>query len=118
MTTPNKAQKLREFEWKSSCEAPDIYANYMHLGWSLDDVRITLGLLTAENVNSKSAFYSEKTGSVTLPWRQAKNLRDMLSRVIASYEEKNGEISTPYLASPEEPKEKDLMEKQPKDRPQ
>jgi Protein of unknown function (DUF3467) len=98
-----KKQELRAFDWKSMPNAPQIYSNYLYMGWSLDDVRITFGALRAENVSTKSHF-SEEQGSVVLPWRQAKNLRDMLTRVIAAYEEVNGEIRNPFLPETDDKK--------------
>jgi hypothetical protein len=92
-------QELRTFEWRENPSAPRIYADYLYLGWTLDDIRITFGALKAEKINSDNHF-SEEQGSVAMTWRQAKNLRDMLIRAITSYEEKNGEITIPYLADP------------------
>jgi hypothetical protein len=98
-----KKQELRAFDWKSMPDAPQLYSNYYYMGWSLDDVRITFGALKAENVSTKN-FYAEEVGSVVIPWRQAKNLRDVLIRVIAAYEEANGEINVPFLPEAEEKK--------------
>lgn len=88
-------QELKAFDWKSN-GAPEIYSNYFHLGWTLDDVRITLGSLRAENVSTK-VFFAEEKGTIILPWRQVKNLRDSLAAVVADYEERNGKIGTPFL---------------------
>lgn len=95
-------QELKSFNWKS-IGSPEIYSNYFHLGWTLDDVRITLGSLKAENVNTK-LYFAEEKGTVVLPWRQAKNLRDNLSSILAAYEGRNGEIETPFLPEVEENK--------------
>jgi hypothetical protein len=89
--------ELKEFEWKSLPNAPRLYSNYVHLGWTLDDVRITFGAIGADGVNSGS-HQAEEQGSVTMTWRAARTLRDLLTRVLAAYEEKNGEIPTPLLA--------------------
>jgi uncharacterized protein DUF3467 len=90
-------QELRTFDWKRNPSAPTIYSNYLHIGWTLEDVRVTLGALRSDSVNDDSV-YSEEQGSVILGWRQAKNLRDMLQRVVAAYEAKNGVLETPLLA--------------------
>ena len=37
-------------------------------------------------------FVAEELGAVTFSWPQAKFMRDMLTRLVASYEETNGEI--------------------------
>jgi len=90
-------QELKTFVWKAVPGAPAIYTNYFHLGWTLDDLRITLGALKGVDV-STTEHYAEEQGSVIMPYRQAKNLRDALTRLLTAYEEKNGEIGTPYLA--------------------
>ncbi len=95
-------QELKSFNWKS-ISAPEIYSNYFHIGWTLDDVRITLGSLKAEKVNTKDYFAEEK-GTIVLPWRQAKNLHDSLTRILAAYEDRNGVIKTLFLAEVEENK--------------
>jgi len=92
-------QELKNFEWKSVPGAPEIYSNYLYVAWTLDDVRVTFGAIKSDNVNGES-HHAEEKGSVVLPWRQARNLRDLLSLVVDSYEAKNGEIATPYLADP------------------
>ncbi|HTB97350.1 MAG TPA: DUF3467 domain-containing protein [Terracidiphilus sp.] len=94
-----KPQELKHFEWKSVPGVPEIYSNYLYIGWTLDDVRVTFGGIKSVNVNSDSHIAEEK-GSVVLSWRQAKNLRDMLSLVVDAFESKNGEITPPYLADP------------------
>jgi hypothetical protein len=95
----NERQELKHFEWKDVPGSPEIYSNYLYIAWTLDDVRMTFGLIKADKVTTESHFAEEK-GAVILPWRQAKNLRDLLTRVVNSYEAKNGEITVPYLADP------------------
>jgi len=89
---------LRSFDWiPSKTPIPEIYANYLHSSWSLQDVRILFGHLKPEFGDS-SNFIVEEQGAVTLAWGQAKRLAEMLSRLIGKYEEANGEIVTPKLA--------------------
>jgi len=46
---------------------------------------------------------NEERAAVTLGWRNAKQLRDQLANLIASYEEENGEIQIALkLASPKD----------------
>jgi hypothetical protein len=88
---------LQNFDWKSSPNAPVIYGNYIHVGWTLDDVRITIGAIQAERVNSPDYVATEQ-GSVVLGWRNIKNLRDALDKVVVAYEDANGTIEMPALA--------------------
>lgn len=92
-------------------ESPDgvaqVYANNIHVNWSLDDVRVRY----AQVVNSPqtpnpgleqlSAF--EERAAVTLSWRVAKALRDQLTRVIDHYEAVNGQIKTDVKLPPSLP---------------
>jgi hypothetical protein len=99
--TEQPTQQLRTFPWKPVEDAPTIYANISHVGWTIDDLRITLGTLRSATVNGNDDYEVVEEGSVVLPWRQVKNLASTLSRVVSDYEERNGEIITPFLANPE-----------------
>lgn len=74
----------------------ELYANMMHIMWTLDDVTVRIGQLVPdpETASRKPPFKPvvEETGAVTFPWRGAKMLRDQLTKVIESYEKVNGEI--------------------------
>jgi hypothetical protein len=73
---------------------PEIYTNYTHMSWTLFDVRIRLGHLVSADPTSEisTQFVVEELGAVTFSWPQAKFIRDQLARLVASFEETNGEI--------------------------
>ncbi|MFY9905523.1 MAG: hypothetical protein WBD45_04050 [Terriglobales bacterium] len=73
---------------------PEIYTNYTHASWTLFDVRVRLGHLVSGEPFTETGkeFVAEELGAVTFSWPQAKFMRDMLTRLVASYEETNGEI--------------------------
>ena len=74
--------------------SPEIYTNYTHASWTLFDVRVRLGHLVSGDPSDETAkeFVAEEVGAVTFSWPQAKFMRDNLNRLVASYEETNGEI--------------------------
>ena len=73
---------------------PEIYTNYTHASWTLFDVRFRFGHLVSGDPWDETAkeFVAEEVGAVTFSWPQAKFIRDTLNRLVASYEETNGEI--------------------------
>jgi hypothetical protein len=81
-------------------ESPDgiveVYANAVHLTWSLDDVRIRLAqvVVDRETPNPGTDFrgVNEERAAVTLSWRMAKLLRDQLAAAIEQFEKTNGPI--------------------------
>jgi Protein of unknown function (DUF3467) len=77
----------------------EIYSNLVHLNWTLYDVRIRFG-----QVIPNPAVQPDKAGwavleyaAATIPWGQAKILRDMLAEAVHRYEALNGEIAVPKL---------------------
>lgn len=97
-----------QFKWRAKEAAPEIYANYLNVSWTLFDVRFVLGQLVPSEPAAKE-FVVEQRGSVTFAWPEAKILRDMLINIVARYEEANGEIKPLKLASaapPENPVDK------------
>ncbi len=73
------------------------YANLVNMNWTLTDVRIRFGeLLQVPDENSPTWAHQRgillERVSVTIPWIQAKALRDMLDGVIRNYEALNGEL--------------------------
>lgn len=86
----------RHTRWipSKSGSAPEIYTNYVHASWTLFDVRVRLGHLVSGDPSDETGkeFVAEELGAVTFSWAQAKVIRDMLTRLVASYEETNGEI--------------------------
>jgi hypothetical protein len=78
---------------KGICE---VYANTMHVTWSLDDVRVRLGQMvdSPETPNPGPGFAGaiEERAAVTFTWRGAKILHHQLAAIIESYETVNGPI--------------------------
>jgi hypothetical protein len=91
--------KKPEAPWiKSADGVVEVYANNLHLVWTLDDVRIRLAQLVDDPEKPTPSIgyngVSVERAAVTLPWRAAKQLRDSLTRVISAHESLNGEIVT------------------------
>lgn len=82
----------------------EIYANLAHITWSLDDVRVRLGILvpSAETLSPGKDFRSvvEEKAAVTISWRSAKILALEFARLIQSYEKVNGEINVKPTLTP------------------
>jgi hypothetical protein len=81
------------------------YANVVNMNWTLTDVRLRFGeLLQVPDENDPT--WEKQRGiilervSVTLPWIQAKLLRDLLDGVIRNYEALNGELKSARLPAP------------------
>jgi hypothetical protein len=82
------------------------YANMVNMNWTLTDVRIRFGELL-HVPNEENPTWENQHGillervSVTIPWIQAKVLRNMLDAIVRNYEAINGELKQPKLpASP------------------
>lgn len=75
----------------------EAYANVVNMNWTLTDVRIRFAELIQvpdedrPNWENQHGILLERA-AVTIPWYQAKALRDMLDGVIKNYEEINGEL--------------------------
>jgi hypothetical protein len=87
----------------------DAYANVINYNWTLTDVRLRFAeLLHVPNPDSPNWTNQDKVimekVSVTIPWYQAKLMRDMLNKIVGAYEAVNGELKQPKLA--DIPKEK------------
>lgn len=88
----SEAEK-QQFQWIDPKEpVPEIYTNYVHVSWSLFDVRFQLGQLVPVGAELNEGFRIEKRGAVTIAWPEAKSLRDMLIDLVSRYEQANGEI--------------------------
>jgi len=81
---------------KSSAGVTEVYANMVHVTWTLDDLRVRLGQVidSPETTNPGAGFrgVTQERAAVTFTWRNAKLLRDQLSQIIELYEKVNGEI--------------------------
>src|SRR5713101_5673363 len=77
----------------------EVYSNFHHLNWTLYDVRIRFAQITPnpEQPPEAAGWAISEQAAVTMPWGQAKLLRDMLTEAIQRYEKLNGEITTPKL---------------------
>ena len=75
----------------------EAYANVVNLNWTVTDVRIRFQELIQvpdedrPNWENQHGILLERA-AVTIPWLQAKSLRDMLDGVVKNYEEINGEL--------------------------
>jgi hypothetical protein len=78
------------------------YANLVNLNWTLTDVRIRFAELLQVPDENNPTWDGQRgilleRASVTIPWLQAKALRDMLNGLIKNYETINGALKTPKL---------------------
>jgi hypothetical protein len=80
------------------------YANIVNMDWTLYDVRLRFGELL-QVPNAEHPTWKNQHGivleraTVTLPWHQAKVLRNLLDGVIRNYEAVNGELKPIKLAA-------------------
>ena len=82
-----------------------VYANIINYNWTLTDVRLRFAeLVHVTDPDNPTWDHQYKTimekVSVTIPWHQAKALRNMLDRLVRGYEAANSEIKTPILSDP------------------
>jgi hypothetical protein len=77
----------------------DVYSNFVHMNWTLFDVRVRFGQIVPhpEQQPESAVWAINEWAAVTMPWGQAKALRDMLMDAIKRYEDTNGEITIPKL---------------------
>lgn len=84
-----------------------VYANNIHVNWSLDDVRVRYAQIVnspeTPNPGTDQLSVFEERATITLSWRVAKVLRDQLTRVIDHYEEVNGPIKIDMKLPPSIP---------------
>jgi hypothetical protein len=94
---------------KAPMEYPDdgifeTYANVVNMNWTLYDVRLRFAELIQvpdedrPNWENQHGVVMERA-AITLPWHQAKNLRNLLDGLIKNYEEVNGELKPVSLAA-------------------
>jgi hypothetical protein len=87
---------------KIPLEEPDdgifaTYANVVNMNWTLHDVRLRFAELIQVPDEDRPTWENQhgillERAAVTMPWHQAKVLRDILDGVIKNYEEINGEL--------------------------
>jgi hypothetical protein len=73
------------------------YANVVNLNWTLTDVRIRFSELIQVPDEDRPTWENQhgillERAALTIPWYQAKALRDLLDGVIKNYETINGEL--------------------------
>jgi hypothetical protein len=93
------ALELREHK-DGVCE---IYANFIDICWGLHDVRLRLARVVPTDGSYGSSqplrVAVEQNAALTMPWGQAKLLRDILIDAVERYELVNGELKWPELAA-------------------
>lgn len=75
----------------------EAYSNVVNMNWTLTDVRVRFAELLQVPDEDRPTWENQhgvllERVAVTMPWHQAKALRDMLDGVIKNYEEINGEL--------------------------
>jgi hypothetical protein len=73
------------------------YSNVVNMNWTLYDVRLRFGELIQVPDDDRPTWENQhgivlERAAVTIPWHQAKFLRNMLDGLIRNYEELNGEL--------------------------
>jgi hypothetical protein len=73
------------------------YANVVNMNWTLYDVRLRFGELIQVPDDDRPTWENQhgvilERAAVTIPWHQAKLLRNLLDGVVKNYEEINGEL--------------------------
>lgn len=101
----NDPQTPNKMPWvKSPKGVSEIYTNQVHVTWTVDDVRIRFAQIidSPETPTPGPVFKGvcEERAAVTFSWRDAKLLRDNLSKLIEIYEKVNGEINTDLILPP------------------
>ncbi len=88
------------FDWITPEEGVcEVYSNYLHLNWTLFDVRIRFGQVVADPRRPPhlASWVIDEGAAITMPWAHAKFLRDTLNTAIQRYENLNGEITLPKM---------------------
>ena len=86
----------------------DAYSNVVQLNWTPNDVTMRFGQFI-QVPNPESPTLGDQYGTlleraaITLPWHQAKLLRDMLDGIVRNYERINGELKPLKLPAPPAP---------------
>jgi hypothetical protein len=77
----------------------EAYSNVVNMNWTLHDVRLRFAELIQVPDDDRPTWENQhgvilERAAVTMPWHQAKYLRDMLDGVIKNYEEINGALKS------------------------
>lgn len=95
-----QGETVPSFPWIESEEGVfEEYSNFLHMNWTLFDVRIRFGQIVPnpQHPPERAGFAVSERAAITMPWGQAKALRDMLEELVNKYESVNGEIKVPNL---------------------
>lgn len=81
----------------------EAYSNVVNINWTLYDVRLRFSELIQVPDDERPTWENQhgvilERAAITLPWHQAKHLRDLLGGLIKSYEDSNGELKPVKLA--------------------
>jgi hypothetical protein len=76
----------------------EAYSNVVNMNWTLHDIRLRFAELIQVPDSDRPTWENQhgvilERVAVTLPWHQAKYLRDLLDGVIKNYEEINGALA-------------------------
>jgi hypothetical protein len=92
---------------KVPLEAPEdgvyeAYSNVVNLNWTLTDVRLRFSQLIQVPDEDRPTWENQhgiliERAAITIPWHQAKVLRDLLNGIVSNYEQINGELKRPKL---------------------
>jgi hypothetical protein len=114
--TRSKAEAPREATFdlgKVPMEFPEdgvfeTYSNIVNMNWTLTDVRLRFSQLIQVPDEDRPNWENQhnvvlERAAITVPWHQAKLLRNMLDGIIRNYEEINGELKPIKLPGRPEP---------------
>lgn len=70
------------------------YSNYLEISWTSHDIAILFSEARrqSEVQNADPPIILERKASISMPWSEAKLLRNALTQVIGRFEAANGEI--------------------------
>jgi hypothetical protein len=82
----------------------EVYANVVNMNWTLTDVRLRFAQLLQVADDNRPTWENQhgillERAAITIPWFQAKILRDNLDGLIKNYEAVNGELKLLRLAA-------------------
>jgi Protein of unknown function (DUF3467) len=83
----------------------EAYSNVVNMNWTLHDVRLRFAELIQVPDDDRPNWENQhgvlmERAAITMPWHQAKYLRDLLDGVIRNYEVLNGELKEIKLPAP------------------
>lgn len=96
--TPTTSQSV---EWViPEGGASEFYSDWYHINWLPLNVRIRFGQIVADKRVGPSkgeGWTIDERAALTMPWATVKGLTEYLSKLVAAYENKNGEIKIPAM---------------------